>query len=53
MHHFWGEQFKTAMVTIAGIELLCRVRKGRFDLPRLHFKGRSAPAIWNAVLAAR
>ena len=46
------KRFRTAAVTIAGIELLRRIHKGQFDLSRLRFKDRSASAIWNAVLAA-
>ena len=42
----------TAAITIAGIELLRRIHKGQFNLRRLRLKGRSAPAIWDAVLAA-
>jgi transposase, IS6 family len=45
-------RFETAAITIAGIELLRWIHKGQFNLRRLHLKGRSAPAIWNAVLAA-
>jgi transposase-like protein len=47
------KRFKTAAVTIAGVELLRRIHKGQFNLGRLRLKDRSAPAIWNAVLAAR
>jgi transposase-like protein len=47
------KQFRTAAVTIAGIELLRRIYKGQFNLRGLRLKGKSAPAIWNAVLAAR
>jgi transposase-like protein len=43
---------RTASVTIAGIELLRRIRKGQFNLRRLRLDGRAAPAIWNTVLAA-
>jgi transposase-like protein len=45
--------FRTAAVTIAGIELLRRIHKGQFNLGRLRLKDRSAPALWSAVLAAR
>src|SRR5580698_5999975 len=45
------KRFETAAITIAGIELLRRIHKGQFDLRRLRLEGRSAPAIWNAVLA--
>ena len=44
--------FRTAAITIAGIELLRRIHKGQFDLRGLRLKGRSTPAVWNAVLAA-
>ena len=44
--------FRTAAITIAGIELLRRIHKGQFSLDRLFLKDRSAPDIWNAVLAA-
>jgi transposase, IS6 family len=45
--------FRTAAVTIAGIELLRRIHKGQFNLGRLRLKDRSTPGVWNAVLAAR
>jgi transposase-like protein len=45
--------FRTAAVTIAGIELLRRIHKGQFNLGRLRLKGRSMPAVWTAVLAAQ
>ena len=44
--------FATAAITIAGIELMHRIRKGRFGLGRLGVQGRLAPAVWNAVLQA-
>jgi transposase-like protein len=46
------KNFDCAATTVAGIELLHRIRKGQFDLGRLHLKNQSVPAIWNAVLAA-
>jgi hypothetical protein len=46
------KRFESAAITIAGIELLHRIRKGQFNVRRLRLKGRSAHAIWNAVLAA-
>jgi transposase-like protein len=45
--------FRTAAVTIVGIELLRRIHKGQFKLDGLCLKDRTTPAIWNAVLAAR
>ncbi|MBW4091504.1 MAG: IS6 family transposase [Proteobacteria bacterium] len=47
------KRFKTAALTIAGIELLRRIRKGQFNLGRLRLRDRRAPAVWDAVLAAR
>jgi hypothetical protein len=44
--------FDNAAITIAGIELLNRIRKGKFALGRLRAKGQAAPAIWAAVLNA-
>ena len=45
--------FRQAATTIAGIELMHRIRKGQFKLGRLGYaKGNTAPKIWNAVLAA-
>lgn len=46
------KRFDCAAVTISGIELLHRIRKGQFNLSRLLVKGHAAPAIWNAVLLA-
>jgi len=47
------KRFKTAAVTIAGIELLRRIHKGQFNLGRLRLKDRTTPAVWDGVLAAR
>jgi hypothetical protein len=44
--------FRCASITIAGIELMHRIRKGQFELARLRVNGKTAPEIWNAVLAA-
>jgi transposase-like protein len=44
--------FRTAAITIAGVELLRRIHKGQFDLRALHLKDGTAPAMWKAVLAA-
>jgi hypothetical protein len=46
------KQFRNAAITIAGIELMHRIRKGQFDLRRLGVQGGSAPGIWNAILGA-
>jgi transposase-like protein len=46
------KRFRSASITIAGIELIHRIRKGQFKLGKLRIKDNKAPAIWNAVLAA-
>jgi hypothetical protein len=46
------KQLENAASTIAGIELLHRIRKGQFALGRLRMSGTAAPEIWNAVMAA-
>jgi hypothetical protein len=44
--------FQSAVITIAGVELLRRIYKDQFSLSRLRIEGQAAPAIWNAVLDA-
>ena len=44
------KRFQNAAITISGIELMHRIRKGQFGLGRLGVEGGAAPAIWNAVL---
>jgi transposase-like protein len=46
------KRFKTAVVTLAGIELMRRIYKGQFNLGKLRIEGTTMPAIWNAVLDA-
>lgn len=46
------KHFESAIITIGGVEPLRRIHKNQFRLSRLRIKGRAAPAIWNAVLAA-
>jgi transposase-like protein len=46
------KNFDCAATTIAGIELLHRIRKGQFALGSLRLKDQTVPALWNAVLAA-
>jgi transposase-like protein len=45
------KRFKTAAITIAGIELVRRIYKCQFDFSKLRIKGKTAPDIWNMVLA--
>jgi len=46
------KQFRNAAITIAGIELMHRIRKKQFGLRRLGVHGRTAPSVWNMVLGA-
>jgi len=46
------KNFESATITIAGIELLRRIRKHQFTLGSLRLKDQTVPALWNAVLAA-
>jgi transposase-like protein len=46
------KDFRHAVITIAGIELMHRIRKGQFRLGRLGAQGRTASAVWNAVIGA-
>ena len=47
------KRLATAAITIVGIELLRRIHKRQFDLGKLRPADHSAPAVWNAVLAAQ
>ena len=46
------KEFRNAAITIAGVELLHRIRKGQFRLGRLGVQSQAAPEVWNAVLGA-
>jgi transposase-like protein len=46
------KRFRSASITIAGIELMHRIRKGQFKLGKLRIKNKTAPEIWNAVRRA-
>jgi transposase-like protein len=47
------KRVRTAATTIAGIELMHRIRKGQFNLMKLRLKDATAAAVWTAVLSAR
>jgi hypothetical protein len=47
------KRFRSAAVTLSGIELMHRIRKGQFDLTSMHLKDTTSPSIWMAVLSAR
>lgn len=46
------KRLRQAAITIAGVELMHRIRKGQFALSKIRAAGRTAPEIWSAVLAA-
>jgi transposase-like protein len=45
------KRFGNAAITIAGIELMHRIRKGQFVFPA-NIKDSGTPGVWNAVLSA-
>jgi transposase-like protein len=47
------KRFRNAAVTVSGIELMHRIRKGQFDLTSVHLKDATVPSIWTAVLSTR
>jgi transposase-like protein len=47
------KRFRNAAITLAGIELMHRIRKGQFNLVKLSLKDTAAPAVWNAALSTR
>jgi transposase-like protein len=46
------KRFRNAAITLSGIELVHRIRKGQFSLAKLGLKDTAAAAIWKAVLPA-
>jgi transposase-like protein len=46
------KQFRNAAVTLSGVELTHRIRKGQFKVAALRLKDTTAPAVWSAVLSA-
>ena len=46
------KRFENAAVTISGIELAHKIKKGQFDTSSLTLSEERAPQVWEAVLAA-
>ena len=44
------KRFRSAAITISGIQLMHRIRKGPFDLSALGLTDTAASIVWNAVL---
>jgi hypothetical protein len=40
------------VITIVGIELMHRIRKGQFGMRRLSVQGGTVPGIWSKILGA-
>jgi len=40
---------RSAAITLAGIELMQRICKGRFNVAKLGLKNAAATSVWNAV----
>ena len=47
------KRFRNAATTVVGIELMHRIRKGRFRLNRLYLKEATMPTAWNAFPVAQ
>jgi transposase-like protein len=46
------KNFANATITISGIELAQRIRKGQFDISQTTRGGVRVPQVWGVVLAA-
>ncbi len=46
------KNFNNAAVTLSGIELAQKIRKGQFDTSSISHAGAGVPQVWGAVLAA-
>ena len=46
------KRFRNASVTLGGVELAQKVRKGQFDISSISYAGAGVPQLWGAVLAA-
>jgi transposase-like protein len=47
------KRFRSAATTIAGIELMHRIRQVQFNLATLDLKETTTPTVWNTVLSAQ
>ena len=46
------KRFTNAVITISGIELIQKIRKGQFDISNISREGMQVQQVWEAVLAA-
>ena len=47
------KRFRSAAVTLSGIELMHHIRKRQFDLTSVPLKDTTSPSIWMAVISYR
>ena len=45
------KNFNNAAVTLSGIELVQKIRKGQFNTSSISHAGAGVPQVWGAVLA--
>jgi len=46
------KQFANAAVTLSGIELVQKIKKGQYETTSISQEGMQVPQLWEAVLAA-
>jgi hypothetical protein len=46
-----SKQFRNAAITLAGAELMHRLRKGQFSLTQLRLEDITVPVVWNVLLS--
>uniref|UniRef100_UPI0038BD6228 hypothetical protein n=1 Tax=Paraburkholderia sp. RL17-381-BIF-C TaxID=3031635 RepID=UPI0038BD6228 len=46
-----SKQFRNAAITLAGVELMHRLRKGQFSLAQLRLEDITVPVVWNVLLS--
>jgi transposase-like protein len=46
-----SKQFRNAAITLAGVELMHRLRKGQFSLAQLSLEDITVPVVWNVLLS--
>ncbi|PRY04359.1 hypothetical protein B0G73_11235 [Paraburkholderia sp. BL25I1N1] len=47
------KRFRSAAITLAGIELMQHIRKDQFNLAKPGLKKFASPVVWNAVLSVQ
>ena len=47
------KRFRNAAITLAGIELMHRIRKGQFNLASIRLRDTAAPSVWKVVMSTQ